>query len=71
MTRKLLDAVTSVVLAVVVLALGWIISASYAPEAVRWASEDMQVIVILILLTAALVLVSAVALGHTRSRDLP
>jgi hypothetical protein len=71
MNVKLLEPVTTLVLIAVAGALGWIIAASYAPEAVRWGSDEMQVIVILALLTAALLLVSAVALGHTRARDLP
>jgi hypothetical protein len=71
MNVKLLEPVTTLVLIAVAGALGWIIAASYAPEAVRWATEEVEVIVILVLLAAALLLVSVVALGHTGSRDLP
>jgi hypothetical protein len=71
MNVKLLEPVTMLVLIAVAGALGWIIAASYAPEAVRWATQEIEVIVILVLLSAALILVSVVALGHTRSRELP
>jgi predicted membrane channel-forming protein YqfA (hemolysin III family) len=71
MILKALDAITMVVLLAVAAVLGWMIAASFAPEAVRWASTQTEVIVILILLTAALLLVSAVALWHARPRDLP
>ena len=71
MNWKLLEPVTMLVLVAVAGALGWIIAASYAPEAVRWASQEIEVMVILVLFTVALILVSVVALRHTRSRDLP
>ena len=71
MRGTLLDLATTTILIAVVLALGWIIAASYAPAAVSWASQETEVILILGLLTLALTLVSVVALRHTRRQDLP
>jgi hypothetical protein len=71
MILRLLETITTLVLLTVVLTLLWIIAASYAPEAVRLASTQVEVIVVITLLAAALLLVSVVALLHTRSRDLP
>jgi hypothetical protein len=47
-------------------ALGWMLLAAYQPELVRLASVEAEVIAVLTLLTAALGLVSVVALLHTR-----
>jgi hypothetical protein len=71
MIWKLLEPVTTLALIAVSAALGWIIAATIAPAAVRWTSEETEVVVILVLLTAAICLVSALALGNSRSRDLP
>ena len=71
MRMKLLDAITMLVLLAVGATLVWMVAASFAPEAVCWASTETEVVVILVLLTAALLLVSVVALWHARSRDLP
>jgi hypothetical protein len=71
MMVKLLEALTTLALIGVALALGWMVAAAYAPEAITWASVDMEAAIILALLTAALLLVSVVALLHTRGRDLP
>jgi hypothetical protein len=68
---KFIEALTTLVLLAVVATMGWMIAASFAPEAVRWATTQIEVIVILVLLAAALLLVSVVALLHTRPRDLP
>jgi hypothetical protein len=62
----LLEPITAVVLVLVIAALGWMVAAAYQPEWGQWAGVEVQVAVILILLTAALVLVSVVALLHTR-----
>lgn len=62
-----LERVTAAVLLLVVLALGWMLGAAYQPKWPRLASEEVELIVVLVLLTAALVLVSVVALLHTRS----
>jgi hypothetical protein len=63
---RLLERVTAGVLLLVVALLGWILLAAYQPEAARWAAEEVQVLVALGMLSAALVLVSVVALLHTR-----
>jgi hypothetical protein len=61
-----LERLTAAVLLLVVLALGWIILAAYQPGWARWAAVEVEVALVLGLLTAALVLVSVVALLHTR-----
>ncbi len=61
----LLERVTAGVLLLVVAALGWVLVASYWPEAADLASAEVLVIALLVLLTVALVLVSVVALIHT------
>lgn len=71
MILKALEAVTTLVLVGVVVALGWMIAAAYAPVATAWASVEVEAAVILALLAAALLLVSVVALLHTRRHDLP
>ena len=71
MSLKALEIVTTLALVAVGAALGWMIVASAAPEAVGWASMEAGVIVIVALLAAALILVSLAALLQTRSRDLP
>src|SRR5207245_10803492 len=65
----LLERVTALVLVLVVLALGWIIGAAYLPGMPRLASAEMEVLVVLALLSLALLLVSVVALLHTRSEN--
>ncbi len=61
-----LEGVTAGVLLLVVVALGWISLAA----GLGWtpAAEEVEVILLLGLLTAALLLVSLVALLHTRER---
>jgi hypothetical protein len=71
MMLKLLDRLTSLFLALVVVALAWVIVAAKAPETVRWAELEVEVIVILVVLAATLLLVSVVALLHTRSSSKP
>jgi len=68
---KLIEAFTTLSLLAVVATMGWIVAASFAPETVRWATTQIEVILTLVLLAAALLLVSVVALLHTRPRDLP
>jgi hypothetical protein len=63
---SLLENVTAAVLIVVVLALGWIMIMAYQPEWARLPSLEAEVIFTLVLLAAALILVSVVALLHTR-----
>jgi len=62
-----LERITSVVLLAVVLALGWIIVVSIQPTWLRLPSPAVEVAIVLALLVAALLLVSVVALLHTRS----
>jgi hypothetical protein len=61
-----LERLTGGVLFAVVLALGWILVAASQPEWVGWPSTAVQVSIILVLLVVALLLVSTVALLHTR-----
>ena len=63
---SLLERVTAVVLIAVVLVLGWMMVIAYQPEWVRLPSVEAEVIFTLVLLAAALILVSVVALLHTR-----
>ncbi len=63
---QLLERITAVVLLLVVASLGWVLLAASHLDWAEGAAAEMQVIVILALLTAALVLVSVVALLHTR-----
>jgi len=61
-----LEKVTAAVLLLVVGSLGWILLAAASPEWADGAAGRIQVGIVLSLLTAALVLVSVVALLHTR-----
>jgi hypothetical protein len=62
-----LEGLTAGVLVAVVVSLGWMILSAYQPDWVSWGSTEVQVVVICALLLAALLLVSVVALLHTRS----
>jgi hypothetical protein len=62
-----LERVTAVVLWAVIAALGWVLLAAYQPEAARLPWLEAEVVIVLGLLTGALVLVSVVALLHTRA----
>lgn len=64
-----LERATAVVLALVLLSIGWIVLMAFAPHAARLSSPDLEVGVLLVLLLAALVLVSSVALLHTRPKE--
>jgi hypothetical protein len=61
-----LENVTAAVLIAVVLALGWVMVMAYQPESARLPSLEAEVVFTLVLLAAALILVSVVALLHTR-----
>jgi len=63
---KLLELVASGVLLLVILSLGWIMLAAYQPDWLRLPSLELEVLLVLGLFTAALVLVSVVALRQTR-----
>jgi hypothetical protein len=62
-----LEVVTAGLLLVVLAAVGWLVLAAYAPAWAAWPGQEVQVLVLAGLLLAALLLVSAVALCHTRS----
>jgi hypothetical protein len=61
-----LEWLTAGVLLAVIVALGWIALAAYQPEWLRLPSAELEVVLILVLLATALLLVSVVALLHTR-----
>jgi hypothetical protein len=63
---KLLELVASGVLLLVIASLGWIMLAAYQPDWLRLPSLELEVLLVLGLFTAALVLVSVVALRQTR-----
>ena len=48
---------------------GWIGVSAYQPDWLRVASVETDVVVCVVLVAAALGLVSAVAIAHTRTRD--
>jgi hypothetical protein len=66
-----LERLTAAVLLGVVGVLGWVVLRAYQPELVPLGSEAVEVLLLLALLTAALGLVSLVALLHTRPRRDP
>ena len=63
---QLLELATAVVLLSVLTALSWIIVVAYVPAWMRLPSLEMEIIVVLAVLSAALLLVSLIALLHTR-----
>jgi len=62
----LLEWLAAAVLLLVAVALAWMTLVAYRPDWLRLASVKIEVLVLLGLLTAALLLVSAVALRNTR-----
>lgn len=62
----LLERVTAALLVLVLVALAWMIAAATWPASFAWASTEVEVVAVIGLLAAALVLVSVVALLHTR-----
>ena len=62
----LLEWLAATVLLLVAVALAWMTLVAYRPDWLRLASLKVEVLAILGLLTAALILVSAVALRNTR-----
>ncbi len=62
-----LERITAVVLLAVVLSLGWTVMVAHQPQWLRLPSLELEITVVLGLLSAALLLVSVVALLHTRS----
>ncbi len=67
-TGRLLERTAAGLLLLVLAALGWMIVASYVPEWGRLESVELEVFLIVALLLATLLLVSIVALLHTRQR---
>jgi hypothetical protein len=63
----LLERAAAVVLVLVLLSLGWMALAAWRPEWGRWLAEEVEVWLVVALLSVALILVSIVALLHTRS----
>jgi hypothetical protein len=63
---RLLERAAGILLLLVLAALAWMIAAAYVPEWGRLATLETEVILIIGLLLAALLLVSLVALLHTR-----
>lgn len=63
---RLLERAASAVLILVLAALAWMIVAAYRPELGRIAEPALEVAAVVVLLLAALGLVSLVALVHTR-----
>jgi hypothetical protein len=61
------ETIAAGVILAVLTALVWVVLAAYWPQTFALASTEVEVIVVLALLAAALSLVSAVALLHTRS----
>lgn len=66
MSLQWLERFTAGVLWLVLAALGWMVLAGYVPAWARLESPETEVILMLCLLTGALLLVSVVALWHTR-----
>jgi hypothetical protein len=62
----LLERITAAVLVTVILALGWMVLRAYQPDWLGAASIQAEAIIILVLLLAALILVTVLALLHTR-----
>jgi len=63
---RLLERATAGLLLLVLAVLGWMIMAAYVPEWGRLESLELEVLLIVGLLLATLLLVSVVALVHTR-----
>jgi hypothetical protein len=61
-----LEWITACVLLAVILTLAWIVLVAYLPQWFSWGSTEVQVVVVSVLFLAALLLVSTIALLHTR-----
>lgn len=64
--RGLWERLAGIVLSLVLLAIGWIVLVTLIPDLPRLASLETEVILMVVLLFASLILVSVVALIHTR-----
>jgi ethanolamine permease len=65
--RAFAEGLTALVLLLVLVAVAWMVLAAYLPQTFGLGSVETEIVAILVLLAVALVLVSAVALWHTRS----
>ncbi len=65
-TGRLLERAATGLLMLVLAALGWMIIASYLPQWARLENLELEVFLIVALLVVTLLLVSVVALLHTR-----
>src|SRR5579871_2545561 len=68
---RALERGTAIALCAVMLALAWMVAAAYQPDRFRILTAETETILLLALLLAAVLLVSAIALRHTRSPDRP
>jgi hypothetical protein len=64
---RCLDRLTAAVLVAVLVLLAWMVLAAYEPDWFRLPWPEVEITLIIALLAAALVLVSVVALVHTRA----
>lgn len=64
---NLLEKVTSTILVMVLLGLGWMVVVAWQPDVARLGSVELEAIIVIILLTGALATVSVLALLQTRS----
>jgi hypothetical protein len=62
-----MDRLTGLVLLLVIVAVAWMVCVSVQPKWLRLDSVEIEAVLMLSLLTAALILVSVVALLHTRN----
>jgi hypothetical protein len=62
----ILERLTALALWAVVALLGWVVLAAYLPGIARMAPEEVEVVVVLALLSVSLGLVSLLALLHSR-----
>lgn len=63
-----LERATATVLVLVIVAVGWMIVAEDLPGWLRLATAEVEIAVVLALLSSALILVSGLAFLHTRDR---
>lgn len=63
---RFLDRLTGSILMAVAIAMAWMVTVSHLPHIGRLQSTQLEVVLMLALLSAALLLVTLVALLHTR-----
>ena len=63
---SLLERLTGLVLLLVLAAIGWMVLVTLVPDLPRFLSVEAEVVTMVGLLATSLVLVSVVALAHTR-----